>query len=246
MTYNYVSVFSGIGGLDLGLDRAGWACVGQIEIDEYCRSVLEREWPEVPKHDDARTAPEWWLGTRRPTVDLVAGGPPCQPSSTMGKRRAQDDPRWGWPWFFDVIRAIRPRYVLVENVIGLFDAGFDDVLASLAALGFDAEWSVLSACAVGAPHSRERLFILAYPQGTYGEDPLPLSAPIQAGRDNPGTARSGEGGAGWVPEPALDRVAYGVPRGVGLEELTALGNAVVPQVGKLIGKMILNLEGRMT
>ena len=242
MTHNYVSLFSGIGGLDLGLDRAGWNCVGQVEIDEYCRTVLTREWPEVPKHDDVRTAPAWWLGAERPTVHMVAGGFPCQPSSTMGKRRAQNDARWGWPWFRDVVRAIRPRYVLVENVIGLLSAGFADVLGDLSALGYDAEWSVLSACAVGAPHSRERVFLLAYPEGSHGPESLPLSTAVPDGRAFAGTEGGGPWGGAWVSEPALDRVAHGAPRSVGLEELTALGNAVVPQVAELIGRMILDLE----
>lgn len=235
---NYLSLFSGIGGLDLGLDRAGFTCVGQVEWDPYCRTILDRHWPEVPKHDDARTAPAWWLGTDRPTVRLVAGGFPCQPASRMGKRRAQNDPRWGWPWFRDVVRAVRPEYVLVENVVGLLDAGFDDVLADLHTLGFDAEWSIVSACALGAPHSRERLFVLAYPEGAHGPDPLPLPAPMEVRRNSIGAAGSSTWGEGWLSEPAVDRVAYGVPRAVGLEELTALGNAVVPQVSEYMGHLI--------
>lgn len=238
MSLTYLSLFSGIGGLDLGLDRAGWTCAGQVEIDPYCRTVLTRHWPEVPRHDDVRTAPAWWVGRGGTAVDLVAGGSPCQPVSTMGKRRAQNDPRWGWPWFADFVRAVRPRYVLLENVVGLLDAGLGDVLADLSALGFDAEWSVLSACAVGAPHTRERLFVLAYPAGTDGLDALQVPTAVPAGR----TAARAEGGSprrsGWVPEPAVDRVAVGVPRAVGFDELTALGNAVVPQVAEHIGRLI--------
>lgn len=235
---DYISLFSGIGGLDLGLDRAGFNCVGMVEIDPYCRTVLNHRWPEVPKHDDARTAPAWWASTRRPAVRLVAGGFPCQPASRMGKRRAQNDPRWGWPWFRDVVRAVRPEYVLVENVLGLLDAGFDDVLGDLHTLGFDAEWSIVSACAMGAPHTRERLFVLAYPTGSHGTDAMQIPAPMEGGRDGTGAEGSRTGGAGWLPEPAVDRVAYGVPRAVGLEELTALGNAVVPQVGEYMGHLI--------
>lgn len=237
--FTYLSLFSGIEGLGLGLDRAGMTCVGQVERDPYCCSVLERHWPEVPKHDDVRTAPAWWLGRGGAAVDMVCGGFPCQPVSRMGKRRAQNDARWGWPWFADVIRTVRPRYVLVENVVGLLDAGFGDVLADLAALGFDAEWSVLSACAFGAPHSRERLFVLAYPAGSDGFEALQIPAAVPQGRARAGAEGGSPGGGGWLPEPAVDRVAYGVPRSVGFEELTALGNAVVPAVGEHIGRLIL-------
>jgi len=166
-TLNYLSLFSGIqlGGLDLGLDRAGWTCVGQVEIDPFCRSVLDQHWPEVPKHDDVRTAVEWWLGEPRPAVDAVVGGFPCQPFSTAGRRLGLADNRWGWPWFCDVLRALRPRFVVVENVSALLrdrDA-FSWLLGDLAAIGYDAEWDCIPAAAVGAPHRRDRVFLVAYP-----------------------------------------------------------------------------------
>lgn len=236
---NVLSLFAGIGGLELGLERAGMTTVGQVELDEFCRSILTKHWPEVPKHDDVRTAVEWWRSERRPRVDVVCGGFPCQPVSLIGKRMAQDDPRWGWPWFADVIRGVRPRYVLVENVVGLVSAGLGDVLGGLAALGFDAEWSVLSACSVGAPHPRERLFILAYPSRPDGEQVGEVPAALQKGRAGLGAAGGDARQSGWLPEPAVDRVAHGVPRGVGFAERQALGNAVVPQVAEVLGRMIL-------
>jgi DNA (cytosine-5)-methyltransferase 1 len=126
----------------------------------------------------------------------------------------------------------------VENVVGLLDAGFGDVLAGLSALGFDAEWSVLSACAFGAPHTRERVFILAYPAGSDGFEALQIPAAFPQGRSVAGAEGGGEGWAGWLHEPAVDRVADGVPRAVGFDELTALGNAVVPAVGEFVGRLI--------
>jgi DNA (cytosine-5)-methyltransferase 1 len=239
MTLNVLSLFSGIGGLELGLERAGMTTVGQVEIDPFCRRVLAKHWPEVPRHDDVRTAVEWWRGRARPRVDVVAGGFPCQPVSLIGKRRAQDDSRWGWPWFADVVRALRPRYVLVENVPGLLTAGLGNVLGDLASLGFDAEWSMLSACAVGAPHSRERLFILAYPTGSDVEQTDEVSATVPARRTSLGTTRGDARRASWLPEPAMDRVAYGAARSVGFAELQALGNAVVPQVAEHVGRLII-------
>lgn len=241
MSFTYLSLFSGIGGLDLGLDRAGMTCVGQVEWNPYCREVLAHHWPEVPRHDDVRTAPAWWLGGSRPAVDLVAGGFPCQPFSVIGNRRGIADERWGWPWMLDVIRAVGPRYVLVENVPGLLadtDA-FGTVLADLADLGFDAQWSIVSACAVGAPHVRERLFLLAHAPRHDGEQPMHLPAAVPQGRAGTGAAGGDAWPDGWLPEPAVGRVADGLPKRVVAPALRGLGNAVVPQVAEVVGRMIL-------
>jgi DNA (cytosine-5)-methyltransferase 1 len=238
---NVLSLFSGIGGLDLGLERAGMTVVGQVEIDPWCRKVLAKHWPEVPRHDDVRTAVEWWGGRRAP--DLVAGGFPCQPVSYSGQRGAQDDSRWLWPAMATVVRGLRPRFVLVENVIGLSTAGLGDVLGDLAAFGFDAEWGVLSACAVGAPHSRERLFIVAdagseRQHGREGVRGTRRQAPVrqQAG-GNPRNGGSSRWSGWWAAEPGVGRVAARVPARV--DRLRGLGNAVVPQVAEHLGRMIL-------
>lgn len=231
---NYLSLFSGIGGLDLGLDRAGMTCVGQVELDPYCRTVLDRHWPEVPKHDDVRTAPTWWMGTGRPAVDLVAGGFPCQPFSVAGRQLGTADERWGWPWFYDVLRVVRPRYVLVENVAALRrDAdAFGWVLGDLHRLGFDAQWSTVSACTAGAPHTRKRVFIVAHPrrEGLQGLHQPRRTVDLQPVAD--ASRRR------WQTEPDLARVADGVPRRLVLDAVKGLGNAVVPAVGEMIGGII--------
>jgi DNA (cytosine-5)-methyltransferase 1 len=246
-TLNVLSLFAGIGGIELGLELAGMTTVGQVELDTYCQSVLARHWPEVPRHDDVRTAPKWWGSESRPDVHVVCGGFPCQPFSLAGKMLGTADERWGWPWMADVIRAVRPDYVLVENVSALVrDArAFGTVLADLHALGFDAEWSTLRASDFGAPHGRERLYLLAYPagvdrrarsgMGSSGVGESPIAARGLSGLDAPARRRAAQS---WLErEPRVVRLAHGVPRQS--QRLHALGNAVVPAVAEHIGRLIV-------
>lgn len=239
----YLSLFSGIGGLDLGLDRAGWTCVGQVEIDPYCRTVLDRHWPEAPKHDDVRTAPAWWSSRPAPAVRLVAGGYPCQPFSRSGRRRGVGDPRWGWPWFRAVLRSVRPEYVLVENVAALLEDAdaFGWMLGDLAEDGFDADWTVLSACAMGAPHTRARLFVVAYANGVDGPARLGHPQGLQAALvANHVSARPWADPVNGLleAERGSGRVVDGVPDPLEPARVRALGNAVVPRVAELVGRLI--------
>ena len=237
---NVLSLFSGIGGLELGLESAGMTTVGQVELDPYCNEVLASHWPEVPRHDDVRTAAQWWLSRRRPRVDVVCGGFPCQPFSQAGLQLGTADERWGWPWMADVVRAVRPRYVLVENVAALLrDAdAFGWMLGDLHRLGFDAEWEVLRASDLGAPHRRERLYLVAYPTSNDGADQDEPTAP-RTHELEPRGSRWESRRTDWLPEPAVDRVAHGIPRSVVYGQLHALGNAVVPQVAEFVGRMIM-------
>jgi DNA (cytosine-5)-methyltransferase 1 len=243
----YLSLFTGIGGLDLGLDKAGMECVGQVERIPFCRTVLDEHWPEVPKHDDVRTAPAWWRSGARPVADLVAGGFPCQPFSKAGRRRGVADERWGWPWMADVIRLVRPRYVLVENVAALIldSEAFGWLLGDLATLGFDAEWAVLSACTLGAPHTRERLFVVAYPHGLHGAPGLGLGeeAEVPAGNLRPGTWADPLDGL-MAAAGRVGGVADGLPDWLEPARVTALGNAVVPHVGEFVGRLIVEHASR--
>lgn len=231
------SLCSGIGGLDRGLELAGLDPVWQCEVDPYRRRVLAAHWPGIPCYPDLRELPN-----DVPPVDLIAAGYPCQPFSYSGKRGGEDDPRHLWPAVRSAIRRIRPRYVLIENVPGHLTLGFDSVLSDLASLGFDAEWSLLSACSLGAPHSRERLFCLAYPPGGHGPDHLSRHI-RQARKYESRGGGSGSWGGRWLPEPPMGRVAHGAPSWLVRAPLEALGNAVVPQVGEWIGRMVLAAEG---
>jgi DNA (cytosine-5)-methyltransferase 1 len=248
---NVVTLFSGVEGLGLGLERAGMTIVGQVEIDPWCRRVLERHWPEVPKHDDVRTAVEWWRSEPRPPVHVVAGGPPCQPFSHAGRGRGVADERWMWPAMAHAVRELRPRYVVVENVASLTAdrAAFGWILADLAELGFDAEWSLLPACAVGAPHTRERLFLVAYADVQHGPEGLGAGQARRVTRI-PGRSRQGQRGAA-AARAWRDRVDWAVAAsaasdrdadGLAGRMVEAGGNAVVPAVAERVGRMIMNAE----
>lgn len=170
------SLFSGAGLCDLGLSWAGYHHQWFCEVDPYCRSVLARHWPDIPIYEDV-----WELrGSDLPKVDVVCGGFPCQDVSQGGKHAGiKEGTRSGlWTEYARLINEIRPRWVIVENVRGLLSNGMERVLGDLSSLGYDAEWSVLPAAACGAPHHRERVFLVAYPHGV-GPQQGGLFAPLQ-------------------------------------------------------------------
>lgn len=238
---NVLSLFAGIGGLELGLERAGMTVVGQVEIDPFCRRVLAKHWPEVPRHDDVRTCVEWWRSVERPRVDLVAGGFPCQPSSQAGRKLAQADPRWLWPAMAGVVRDLRPAWVIIENVPGLRLRGLADVLRDLGSAGYRVRAGEIHACALGAPHPRRRLFVVAHTEGA-GCHPRRAERGEAARTDGPRPDWPGsERRDWWATEPDVGRVAYGVPGGV--DRRRALGNAVIPQVSEYIGRLVLSGVG---
>ena len=256
------SLFAGIGGFDLGLERAGMRCEWQVEIDPYARAVLAKHWPDVRRWEDVRTfpPPEGKWG-----VDVICGGFPCQDISVAGKGAGLAGARSGlWYEFARIIGELRPRYVIVENVAALLSRGADVVLGTLASLGYDAEWHVIPASAVGAPHRRERLWIVAWDALCRRGARLGSVRAIQKGacsdtdrvradvshadhESEPGSpvddvARRGlpelAGGHGWWSvEPDVGRVAHGVPARV--DRLRCLGNAVVPQIVEVIGRAIV-------
>jgi DNA (cytosine-5)-methyltransferase 1 len=164
MTLTVGSLFSGIGGLDLGLERAGMEVIWQSEIDPYACRVLNKHWPKVVNHGNIKEID--WTRVERP--DVICGGYPCQPFSTAGQRKGEDDPRHLWPWVRECISVLRPRYAILENVQGHLSLGGTTVLREITELGYDAEWRVVSAASVGANHRRNRLIIVAYPQSKYG------------------------------------------------------------------------------
>jgi len=156
-----LDLFSGIGGFSLGLEKTGgFQTIEFCEIEPFCRKVLNKHWPGVPIHDDIRT-----LSRPRGYADVICGGFPCQDLSYAGKGAGINaGTRSGlWADYARIIGEVRPRYVIVENVSALLTRGLDRVLGDLAQIGYDAEWHSIPASAVGAPHRRDRIWIVAYP-----------------------------------------------------------------------------------
>jgi DNA (cytosine-5)-methyltransferase 1 len=154
------SLFAGIGGFDLGFEREGYEVRWQVEIDEYCQKVLAKHWPHVPRYDDVR---DCGLHNLEP-VDVITGGFPCQDLSVAGNQEGLDGERSALWWdYHRIISELRPRFAVVENVPNLFNRGIDRVCGSLAEIGYDAEWHVISAADMGAPHLRKRAWLCTWP-----------------------------------------------------------------------------------
>ena len=158
-----LDLFSGIGGFSLGLEWAGMETVAFCEYDEKARQVLTKHWPDVPKYTDVRTLTAEKLKNDGITdIELICGGYPCQPFSTAGKRAGAEDDRHLWPEFFRLIKEVRPAWVLCENVAGHISMGLDSVLADLESEGYQQQVFLIPACAVGAHHRRDRIWIVAH------------------------------------------------------------------------------------
>jgi len=160
-----LDLFSGIGGFSLGLERTGgFKTVAFCEIDPFCRRVLAKHWPEVPCYEDVCTLNADTLARDGIAVDVICGGFPCQDISNAGKCLGIEGERSGlWSEYARIIGELRPRHVIVENVAALLGRGLGRVLGDLAAIGYDAWWDCIPASAIGAPHQRDRLWLVAYP-----------------------------------------------------------------------------------
>ena len=160
----HLSLFSGIGGLDLAAEWAGFKTVGQCEWADYPAKVLEKHWPEVTRWKDIRTltGESFYERTGLRTVDIISGGFPCQPFSVAGKQRGKEDDRYLWPEMVRVIKELRPTWVVGENVAGIVRMALPDILSELGGLGYRTRAFLIPACAVGARHRRYRVAIVAY------------------------------------------------------------------------------------
>jgi len=204
----FISLFAGVGGFDLGLERAGWRCLAQVEIDKHARKVLDQRWPDVPKHGDVTT---YTYGGAE-DVDAVVGGFPCQDVSVAGRRAGLAGARSGLFWHaLRIVEEVRPRWVVLENVPGLLNShqgrDFAVVLGALADAGFPhVEWRVLDSQFFGVPQRRRRVFIV-------GRARVPAALPVLVEPEGRG-GNPGAGDASWPPPPAGARRGAASGRGV--------------------------------
>ena len=249
-----LDLFSGIGGFSLGLERTGgFETVAFCEIDQFCRRVLAKHWPNVPCHDDITELSGEDVGE----VDVICGGFPCQDISIAGKGAGIDGTRSGlWREYARLISELRPRYVIVENVSALLGRGIGRVLGDLAALGYDAEWHCIPASAVGAPHRRDRVWIIAYAGGKPGPFPVLTQKYVEEStnrnkrqwRENRQFPQV-ESICPEILQKWLDRSKVnGVDDGVShwFYRLRQCGNSVVPQIAEIIGNAILDFKNGKT
>jgi len=262
----HISLFAGIGGIDLAAEWAGFRTVLFVENDKYCQKILNKHWPDVPIIGDIHD-----VRGKEYTAGLITGGFPCQPVSVAGKRRGKEDDRWLWPEMLRVIKEVRPIWVVAENVAGLIRMGIDDCISDLENIGYTTEPYLIPACAVNAPHRRGRIFIVAHDQSRrFGQKFNKFADKLlfedKASQEFESSSRivaeSGSKGfeniqrsshdtllAGWATacdrswwdtEPDVGRVAHGIPSRV--DRLRTLGNAVVPQQIYPILKAIADIE----
>ena len=221
----YGSLFSGIGGMDLGLDRAGMECAWQVEIDSYCRQVLAKHWPDVPKFEDIRDCGKHNLEE----VDVIAGGFPCQPFSTAGDQRGNKHDSFLWPEMCRIISEIRPTWVIGENVAGIDGMALGRVVSDMEGICYEVAPPLeIPACAVGCDHRRRRIWILSHSHGDC----------------EPGRTINAK--ASRVPGDRCHAGRMGKTHGAAtkMDRLRGSGNAVVPDIAEQIGHRIMKVEAR--
>jgi len=157
MSRKHLDLFSGIGGFALASQWAGFDKIGFSEIDPYASKVLSKHWPSVPNYGDIRNV----KGSEIGTVELITGGFPCQPFSVAGKRKGKEDDRHLWPEMFRVIQECQPRWVIGENVAGIIEMELESCILDLERDGYEVQPFIIPACAVNAPHRRDRVWIIA-------------------------------------------------------------------------------------
>ena len=254
-----LSLFSGGGLGDYGLELAGMEIVGQVEVDKYCQKILKLRWPDVPKWKDVMDVKGEEVRKRCGRIDVVSGGFPCQPFSSIGRQKGEEDPRNMWPQMRRIIGEIKPEWILIENVRGIVKVYLDKVLSDLESLEYSYVPFLIPASAFNAPHKRERLFILANSRCSLSEgrvkqrengveteeqnaDKPERPSKILSSQSSKRFFSGGE--RQWTSEPNMGRVAHGMPNRV--DRLKVLGNGQVVQVVEWIGKRIVEFNKKGT
>ncbi len=235
------SLFAGIGGMDLGLERAGMECRWQVEIDPFCQKVLTKHWPKVPKYGDITKLD----GSELERVDLICGGFPCQDISLQGavwgeRMGVERGERSGlWTPMRRIIRLVRPGFVIVENVSAILGNGLGIVLGQLAEIGYDTWWDCLPASAFGAAHQRDRAFVVAHDCSQRiqrgWQETIRRISPLSREQDERRTTDLRK--RSDLPTPLFRGSRDGIPDW--MDRLHGVGNAVYPDVAEWIGRRIM-------
>lgn len=242
--FKHLDLFSGIGGFALAARWAGWDTVQFVEKDKYCQKILSKNFPQVPIHEDIKT---FDAATLRGTIDIITGGFPCQPYSVAGKRKGDKDDRHLWPEMLRVIREVQPPWIVGENVYGFVNWSrgmvFDQVCADLEDEGYEVAPVILPACAINAPHQRNRIWIIAYSEsirmeGYRSDREQVTQPPIKT--ELPRCYSPGNYWAEWPTKSGVLRRDDGVPSWV--ERVKGLGNAIVPQEAYEIFKIVNKIK----
>ena len=247
---NVLDLFSGIGGFSLGLERAGMKTVAFCEIEPFPQKVLKKHWPDVPIFEDIRNLHAEEINQ---PIDIICGGYPCQPFSQLGKRNGANDERHLWPEMLRLIQECSPSWVICENVVAHIIMGLDKVLSDLERNGYTQWTFVIPACAIDAPHKRDRIWIIANSNSIVRK-----TGETKAIFDSEGLLQKPQQ---WKQlffnnhgnnniefrketEPMLCRDDDGVSTELDESRLKALGNAVVPQIPEIIGRAIMQIENQ--
>jgi DNA (cytosine-5)-methyltransferase 1 len=247
---NHLSLFSGIGGIDLAAHWAGMKTVAFCEREPFCQKVLAKHWPNIPIYDDVCTLTKERLDADGiGAIDIISAGYPCQPESYVGQRRGAEDDRWLWPEVGRLLRELRPPWFLGENVSGHITMGLDTVLDDLERLQYTAQAFHIPTLAVDGDHERYRVFIVSHANN---KPRLQKNQTISALREK-WNAWKDVGGSDWRPIPRSDWNVSGPPvsRSINgipdrMDRCRALGNAVVPQQIYPILKAIYEVHGLCT
>lgn len=244
----HVDLCSGIGGFALGFE---WAELSKpilfCDVEPWCRKVLAKHWPGVSIAADVKELANDPI-RNVPDCDILTAGYPCQPFSLAGQRRGQEDDRHIWPYILRIVAQKRPAWCVFENVYGHISLGLDKVLSDLEAESYATRTFVVPACAVDAPHRRDRVWIIsrnvADTNGPHQQGGgVPSGVHTQYSNFNSGSHNiRGKATQFWLPEPAVGRVAHGIPRRV--DRLRGLGNAIVPEIAMRIGQTIKSINGK--
>ena len=236
---NVLDLFAGLGCFSLGLERAGMRAAAFCENDDHCQRVIRRHWPDVPIYDDIRDLTGEIIRGDRLKIDVITMGFPCQDISSSGPKTGIDGERSGlWREGFRLVCEIRPQFVIVENSSEINVRGLGDLLGALASIRYDAEWARISLLSIGAPHNRDRTYLVAYPAGERQQEQGRYLKSLHSAPDAYREADRLVDAVQGKSLPFVCRGHDGAPEELE-RRLRAIGNSNGPQIPEMIGRAIM-------